>query len=235
MGNLTMRNPALLSESKTLPVLLTYQRCLLTLETEHTSPSVSLKSKWHKHEAWKMHPSARLPVLTALAKWSSQEDRCRAARLILFTVGRQRYVRRDSRATLPTHAVPRKGRTCHYRWVTQENNHLTPCRVFTVASQPLATQTKSICSSGSDHVGGMASRGGFHPGLAAKPAEVLRGKRSIHRGLHLQPLATKQEEERWAYCDIQQGYIDRICLEARRHIMGWHSLRLYSNLGRCNR
>lgn len=176
MGNLTMRNPALLSESKALPVLLTYQRCVLTLETEHTSPSVSLKSKWHKHEAWKMHPSVRLLVLTALVKWSSQEDRCRAARLILFTVGRQSRARTDSRATLPTHAVPRKGRTCHYRWVTQENNHLTPCRVFTVASEPLATQTKSICSSGSDRVGGMASRGGLHPGLAAKPAVVLRGE-----------------------------------------------------------
>lgn len=108
------------TRSKTIWVLLTYQRFVLTLETEHVSQSVSLKSKWHKHEACKIHPSVRLLVLTALAKWSSQEDRCRAARLILFTVGRQRRVRTDIRAALPTHAVPRKDRTCHYRWVTQK-------------------------------------------------------------------------------------------------------------------
>ncbi len=109
-----------------------------------------------------MHPSVRL-VLTALSKWSSQEDRCRAARLILFTVGRQRRGWTDGRALFWHMRYPK--RTCHYRCVTQENNHLTPCRVFTVASEPLATQTKSIWSSSRDRVVGMSGGGGLHPGL----------------------------------------------------------------------
>lgn len=168
-----MWNSALLSESKTIWVLLTYQRFVLTLESQ----SVSLRSKWHKHEACNIHPSVRLLVLTALAKWSSQEDRCGAARLILFTVGRHR-VRTDIRAALLTHAIHRKGRTCHYRWVTQKKQ--SPHAV-----QGVYNCIWAISNPDKEHMQlwqrpcwwdgkqGWASPR-TRPGPAAKPAEVLR-------------------------------------------------------------